>query len=463
MTFAVRLTPLLLALVLFTPSLPAAEPPVESTVDLTPRVSADELAQVTIDLDVGGTMRVRDEDGEAAETQTLPMSVSARLVYDEHRAVPRSGTLATRSIRYYREASATIKVEKGGVVPTLSDDRRLVVAEDQNGRLSFAAANGLLVREELDLVDVAGDSLAVDGLLPQRAVAADATWPADPNTMGAVLSLDSVAAAQVENVLDKFNRDFALIRLAGAVVGTVDGSATEMEVRGVYLFDRKLQRITRFNLAVKEKRSIGGATPGLDGVAKLRMELKPIASSEHLLPTTVAALESNNRLQFNTLRLEPAKQGYRMLHDRRWLVTRQGRESTTLRYVDGGDVLAQCTVTSLPPKSAGHQTTLDQFERDIRFALKDNFGELVSSRQWTNSYGHHCLEVVVRGTAESVPVEWRYYLVAPEVGSRVSLAVTIQGDMASRFATADRELVNTLELVPAKPATETAAREGAHR
>jgi hypothetical protein len=456
-----RLTPMLLALALLAPKVRAAEPPAESVIDLTTRVSADDLAQVTIELEVGGTMQVRDDDKEMTQVRTLPMSVSAKLVYDEHRVAPTAGTLATRAIRYYREAAAVIKVENGGLTPKLADDRRLIVAENPGGRLSFAAANGLLEREGLDLIDVTGDSLAVDGLLPHRAVAADATWPADPNTMAAILSMDSVAAAQVENVLDKFNRDFALVRLAGAVVGTADGSATEMEVRGVYLFDRKLQRITRFNLAVKEKRSIGGATPGLDGVAKLRMNLQPLAASEHLRPATLAALESTNRLRLDMLRLEPAKQGFRVFHDRRWFVTNQGRETTTLRCVDRGDVLAQCTITNLPPKSAGRQTTLDQFERDIRFALKDNFGELVSSRQWTNSFGHHCLEVVVRGTAEEVPIEWHYYLVAPESGHRVSIAVTIQGEMASRFAAADRALVNALELVPAAAAT--AARSSPRR
>jgi hypothetical protein len=331
-----------------------------------------------------------------------------------------------------------------------------VVVDNPGGRLSFAAANGLLQREELDLIDVTGDSLAVDGLLPNRPVAADATWPADPNTMAAILSMDSVAAADVQNVLDKFNHDFALVRLAGAVVGTVDGSPTEMEIRGVYLFDRKLKRVTRFNMAIKEKRTIGGATPGIDGVAKLKMNVKPLETSPHLPPATIATLQRNNRLHRDMLQLEPAKQGYRVTHDRRWIVTNKGRESTTLRRVERGEVLAHCTITTLPPRSAGRQTTLDEFERDIRLALKEKFGELVASRQWTNSFGHHCLEVVVRGTAEEVPIEWHYYLVFPESGHRVSIAVTIQGEMVDRLASADRTLVNSVELLSDAPATETA-------
>ncbi|MGE3240073.1 MAG: hypothetical protein AB7I57_03295, partial [Pirellulales bacterium] len=85
-----------------------------------------------------------------------------------------------------------------------------------------------------------------------------------------------------------------------------------------------------------------------------------------------------------------------------------------------------------------------------------NFGELVSSRQWTNSFGNHCLEIVVRGATEEVPLEWHYYLVAPEAGNRVSLAVTIQGEMVNRLAAADRQMVNAVELLTAAPPAKTA-------
>ncbi len=193
------------------------------------------------------------------------------------------------------------------------------------------------------------------------------------------------------------------------------------------------------------------------------MNVKPLDSSPNLPPSKIASLESTNRLKLDMLQLEPEKQGYRVFHDRRWIVTNSVRESTTLRRVERGDVLAQCTITSLPPKSAGNQTTLEEFERDIRISLKEKFSELVSSRQWTNSFGHHCLEVVVRGKAEEVPIEWHYYLVAPESGNRVSIAVTIEGEMVQRLAAADRSLVNAVELLPASGKTQTAVRFGISR
>ena len=120
-------------------------------------------------------------------------------------------------------------------------------------------------------------------------VAKDATWNHDAALMGALLALDSVAVCEVQSVLDEFNASFAKIRLAGVVHGTADGAATQREIRGVYLFDRKLRRVTRMNLAVREMRSIGGATPGLQGVGKMQIKIDAIQSSPELTDEVVAA------------------------------------------------------------------------------------------------------------------------------------------------------------------------------
>ena len=452
----------------------AADEPALGLVDLRPRIGASDLAQVTIELTEGGTTQVPLPDTKNTKTKDLPFSVSATLKYDEHRFAPTQGDITqgditqgdivTRAVRYFDKAEATIQVDAESTSPTLSDDRRLIVADAQGGRVVLTSPRGPLAREELDLVEVAGDSLVVDRLLPKEPVAADATWNDDPAVMAALLDVDSVASCEVSSTLDKFNADFALVRIAGSVVGAVDGAATELQIRGVYLFDRKIHRVTKLNLAIKEKRSVGGATRGLDSVAKLRLTVLPIESSEGLTPAAIAtipptatAATSTGKRRIDLLLYNAERQGFRILHDRGWYVTTKEREATTLRRVDQGDVVAQCTITSLPAKAAGRQTTLEEFEKDIRFALRENFGELVSSREWTNAYHHSCLEVVLRGKVEDVPVEWHYYLVAPESGPRVSVAVTIEGPMVERLAGADRTLVNGIQLAP--PQSKLAGKE----
>jgi hypothetical protein len=210
-------------------------------------------------------------------------------------------------------------------------------------------------------------------------------------------------------------------------------------------------------LAVREKRSIGGATPGLEAVAKVQIALSPIEKSVHLGDDALATLATLERTPTHDLSFESPKLGFRLMHDRQWFVTAEARESVTLRRVDSGDLTAQCTITKLPPKSEGRQTSLEQFQKDVTFSLGKDFGELVSSRQYQNAAGHYCYELVVRGLVEELPVEWHYYLVAPESGPRVSLAVTIEKPMVERVGSADRDLVESLQLFPAISPAQTAA------
>jgi hypothetical protein len=243
------------------------------------------------------------------------------------------------------------------------------------------------------------------------------------------------------------------------VHGLADGAATELEVRALYLFDRRLHRITRLNLAVREKRSIGGATPGVDAVAKLQLKIDPIKTSKWLTPDVVAKVTGAERTLTRDVLYEAPTLGFRIRHDRQWFVTGEQRESVVLRRVDRGDLVAQCTLSALPPKSAGRQLSLEQFQKDVTYSLGKSFGELVSNRQWQNAAGHYCFELVARGLVEEVPVEWHYYLVAPESGHRVSAAVTIEKPMVDRVAGADRELVESLELFPQLPAVQTASQK----
>lgn len=444
-----RLQPLFIACVVFVnPGFAHAG----ERIDLSPAESFEQLTRVTIQLDAGGHNKVRPQEAKGAtEEQTLPISVAAKLSYDEKELASSAANAAAHTllaIRYYNQAEAVIKVGETGRAPQLTDNKRLIVLEQGQQRpLAFCPA-GPLSREQFDLVDVIGDSHAVNRMLPKQPVAEGESWSCDAAVMGPLLTLDTVAACEVQCVLDEFNESFAKIRLAGDVQGTIDGAASQQEVRGVFLYDRKLRRINRLNLAIREKRSIGSATPGLDAVAKVQIKIEPLEESAHLSSEAVSKAISAARRPLRDLSFESQPLGFRIKHDRQWYVTAERRDAITFRRVDSGDLVAQCTVTALPSKSAGRQTTLDEFQRDIRYSLGENFGELVSSRQWQNAAGLYCYEVVARGLVEQLPVEWHYYLLAPQSGHRVTVAVTIEKPMIERVAGSDRELVESLQLFP---------------
>ena len=328
-----------------------------------------------------------------------------------------------------------IKVGDTGRTPQLPENLRLIAVEQSEQRPLLYCPSALLDREQLDLIDVVGNTLAIDRLLPTKLVAEGDSWPNDEAVMRALFTLDTVAVCEVQSVLDSCNESYAKIRLEGVVHGLSDGAAVEQDVRGVYLFDRRSRRVTRLNLAVREKRSIGGATPGL-------RSRRQTANRDHA-HQGIRPPHRRNRCQFQSAKVvcrpsdltyESLPLGFRFQHDRNWYITAEAHESVTLRRVDNGDLAAQCTITLLPSKSTGRQTSLDEFQKDITFSLGKSFGELVSSRQWQNAAGLHCYEVVVRGLVEELPVEWHYYLAAPDSGPRVSVAVTIEKPMVERVA-----------------------------
>ena len=423
-----------------------------AAIALAPQLAANDVSLVTAEIEVGGHVLVRGEPEEpSGDTQSrqLPLSVRAKLAYDE-RMVPADADDEDPvvAVRYYEQAEATIKSDDGGATPTLPDEHRfMVVRGNGDRRHALTSASGPLQRRHLDLVDVLGNTVAINRILPTSAVEGEESWSQEPESIAALLGLDEVAVCEVESVVDKLSSKYVQVRMAGVVHGTIDGAATEMELRSVYLFHRNKRRITYMNLAMKENRSLGDATPGLDVVAKLKLAVKPLDSSPQLSDEVIAEAVTDKSTADTALVYEAERQGFRMLHDRQWFVTSEDRESVTLRRLDDGDLVAHCTIKRLTPKSADRQVTLKQFQKDVQFSLGDSFEHFASSAEWTNPAGYLCFRVVARGKVEEVPVEWHNYLVASESGPRASVAFTMEGPDAERLGDADRQLVDALELL----------------
>lgn len=432
-------------------------------IDLSPASDRSDVVRVAVELQAGGETLVRqeiDDRGSVGPEVRLATKATAKLTYAERRVDRResSGNGANvLAMRYYELADASIQVGEQSIAPKLADAHRLVVVEGGATRSLLYCPGRQLTRSELDLIDVIGNTAAIDGLLPATPVADGATWPIGPSAMAAVLALDSIAVCEVQGVLEEYNGSFAKVRLAGVVHGTVDGAATQLDVKGVFLVDRGNRRISRLNLAVREQRSIGSATPGLDTVAQVQITIEPADDVPQLAADKIDALIGPADSRTTDLECDAPTMGFRLAYDRKWFVTSQQRESITLRRIDSSDLVAQCTLAFLPAKST-NQNSLEEFQRDIKYSLGKSFGQVVSSRQWQNSYGHYCYEVVSRGTTEEVPVEWHHFLISRDGGHRVTATVTMEGSCVARSADSDRALIERLQLYPPlPPATARAA------
>jgi hypothetical protein len=411
-----------------------------------------ELTHVEATFQVGGDLKLM-VDGKPKD---LPMSVVANLSYDERLLAVDRNHRPLRSARHYGDARAVIKVDKGGEKPTLDKQRRLIAVErsEKSPALLFCPATPL-TREELDLIDIPGNTLIVDALLPAREVALGESWKLADQTLAALLGLEAVSWTDVQGVLGQVSDGVAEIAAAGSVSGAVGGVTTEIELKAKYRFDLKQKRITYLALLIKEKRAVGHIGPGLDTVAKLVVQISHIANSENLNSDALGQVSRTTapaRLQLGYA--SPGSQ-FGFHYDRRWYLTSDDPKLTVLRLLDRGELVAQCNISVLTGEQK-KPVNLADFQRDVQNSLGKNFGQFVKASQDTSDAGYTVLRVVVHGTVSQLSIEWIYYLIENDRGQRVSLAFTLEESLQERFAQADRLLVGDLRLFD--PTTPTAAK-----
>jgi len=451
-TFCCAMRALSLSLLFLVSAVTSSYAEKETTFLLAAELAAGDISTVKVTLDVGGEMLVNDKTG----TKKLPLTVAGELQYTEQLLKWSSdSTEVTRSLRDYQSATAKIQVDTGGIQRELPEAQRCIVAEIRDGRAVLNGNETSLTRDQFDLINVVGNSLAINRLLPERELADGESWDHDAAAIGALLGMDHVAVCEVQSVVAGHVNRQVQIRLAGTVHGTIDGAPTEMQLRGAYLFHQEHKRITKFNMAIKEARTASQIVPGLDVVAKISVSVtpakQPLADRFNELARDVSQPLSDN------LRYEAPQQGYRFLHGRTWYVTDEASNLVSLRCLQDGSSAAHCNVTTLPVRSKGRETSLPDFERDVRQTLDDHLEAVTASTEWTTAQGHHCLGVVARGEVEGVALEWRYYLISAPDLPRVSIAVTMEQSMVEPFNDADRQLVDSLELLE-KSTAETAAK-----
>jgi hypothetical protein len=422
--------------------------PKPTTFALTSQAKPGTVDRVTAHLEVGGSLKIRDE----GQVRPLKMSVVADMRFEERLLAHGKGQI--RSVRYYDDAKAVIKIENGVLKPTLRDDCRLMGVEVSAEDVQVFCPRGPLSRDELDLVDIQGNTLLLEALLPGEPVAIDSGWRPAADAWAGLLRLDAVSNAEVECALRKATPGKqAEVEFAGSVAGAIGGVATEINLKGRYTFDLARGRITVFALVIEEKRSIGHVGPGLDVVARLQMAIAPTATTTHLTDRALQGLPLELAKADRRVVHDSQTGGYRLFLPRSWQVVDERPEMTVARLVDRGLLLAQCNVAMPERAKPGEAISLSKFQEDIQKALGANFGSFVEAAtdQSGRGYLHH--RVLAIGRVNDLPIEWHYHLLAHNDGRQVVFAFTVEQELQDRFADADRQMVEGLEFLTLPEAT----------
>lgn len=401
-------------------------------------------------LEVGGDLTMVEE-GKAIREK---MSVVANFVYDEKTLrIPSQAGGPIRAVRHYHQADGEIQSGEYTYKPKLRDERRLIGAEVDGPDVTLFSPEGTLTSEELELIDVLGNTLLLDRLLPDKPLPVNGQWQHPDDLIAAMLGLDGITESNVKSVLTGVADGKARLEVAGRVAGAEDGVPTELELKGKYHFDLKAQRITWFGLLVQENRAVGHVDTGFNVVARLQMKITPGRKSEQLSDAALANLPVEPTAELTQLSYEPPEGNWRLAHDRRWFVITEEDSQAVLRLIDRGDKLAQCNVALLPQVADATQLTLERFQEDVVRALDKSFQKLLRASQRHSEADYRVFQVVAEGEASDLPMQWIYYLVIDEQGRRVVLAFVLEKPMLDRFRGADEALVATLRLAEPKIAS----------
>ncbi|MEX2138213.1 MAG: hypothetical protein WD894_03050 [Pirellulales bacterium] len=407
------------------------------------------LTRVKAKFEVGGDLRL-NTDGQPS---TLPMSVVAQFDFFERRIDDGSLPSERRSIRYYSDAQAAIKVEKQASVAKLAAEHRLVRAAVSENRTTLGAARGHLTREERDLIDIPFNTLLLSQLLPAATAERGSSSKPSDATVAMLLGLDAVSRSDVETVLTAIKDGVGEVSIQGPLNGAVGGVSTEIELKGKLHFDVVHRQPFALVLLIKEKRSVGHVMPGLDVVAKLDLQVAPASEVAELSDRALEGLELATDGAAPPLAYESTEGGFSFLYEPRWQIMGAKTDSAVMRLVDRGELIAQCNVSVLPKLNVEQPLTLEMFQKEVQQSLGKHFGSFEGAAERETPSGLRLLHVVAIGTVSELPITWHYYLLINRSGQRAAISFTMENALADRFGEADRLVLDGFRFTPQKPAS----------
>jgi hypothetical protein len=408
---------------------------------------AGQIDHVAVKLKVAGEIIDFVKDKENREK----LNVTTNLDYDEKTIdAISSADQSSRSVRYYNKTDVEIVVGNNVFKPVLQPERSLIVNEITPKAAMLFSPNGPLSSDELDLIDIQGDSLLLDQFLPDHPVAVGDTWIHSETLIAEFLGLDEVGATDVQSSLKEVTDQVARFEMSGRVSGAINGITSEIELKAAYRFVLKNKRIDWLGMALKEKRQTSTVSDGLDIGAQLQVTIIPSETSGHLSNAELKDIPLRSSPKFLRLSHLSKQGGWELTHDRDWHIYRNQQDSAVLRRIESGDLTAQCNLSSLPQAKPDKLISLEEYQEDIKQALKKEFSEFVEAGQGMDGQNRRVLRVIVRGTASDLPIIWRYYHIADQDGRQMSCVFTIEEKFADRLQNADRNLIDSLRFVDSK-------------
>jgi hypothetical protein len=412
---------------------PLAEPP-----------QAGDCSRVTLDLTVGGELRVQ-RDGKQ-----VPLKLAGRAVqrYTEKLLdVPAKG-LPTKAARLYEQAQVGVRVDSDGRDQSLRPERRLVVAQRRDDQYLCYSPSGGLTREELEVVSEHLDTLALTGVLPGRDVSAGETWKLSNPAAWSLCGFEALIAHDLTGRLDEVKDGAACFSVTGTATGIELGALAKLTVRATGRFDLLSKRLVSLTWQQKDEREQGPASPAaaVDSTVNLNrvMVEEPKELSQVALVSVPEGYDPPAAL--TQLNLRDPKERFELNFGRDWHVVSQTDQHVVMRLLERGDFLAQATLTPWKKADPGKHMALDDFRQLLLDTPGFEMEEFTQQGEVAAEGGRYVYRLMASGTLDGVKVVQIYYLVAGPQGDQAVLAFTMKPSMAGKVGSRDLALVQAVDF-----------------
>ncbi len=410
--------------------------------DVKVSIQTDESHDINVQVDYSGSVVVYslgNLDEQDQET-VLPLEVRARLSFEQQSVVS-----AKQAIRYYRQASAKITIDKKTHESTLEKTNQTIGAFLAGNRsltkpVLFASEIDILKQSELELITTPFDCLSLPGFFSKNGTELNKPWrPADQDLVN-VLAINRLYTNEVELTVKAHNEREIKIYVTGRATGEVDGEDISVELRGVALIDNRKNFVKSLRVNLIENRNAGQIAPGFEGTVKLDMKAAAKDTTEVIPPPAIARAK---KFRHQKLAWKPAN-SFLIYFDPRWRLITDEDQAAVLRLLDDGDVLAQCNVVQLPNRPSNNFLGLKEFADEVGNIIDDSPAKVIASYERETPRGIKVLQVEVLGEEREIPIRWVYNHVAHEDGRQLTFVFTVEDEVYDRFSQFGHSLIDSV-------------------
>ncbi|WP_347244032.1 hypothetical protein [Thermogutta sp.] len=381
------------------------------------------------------------------------ININGQLAYEEQVLQPGDGrTTPIQGLRAYQTATAQFQVADKRFQIQLRQEMTHLAFSMEKGQFTIFSPEGSLTRDEVDLLDVIGNSILLDQLLPTQPVRLGFTWEIPDEAVAGLLGLESVTENTLQGRVTQLNQGTVEAEASGKVQGRVMGATSQMQVAMRFQWSLLDRRVTALALALRDNRSAGYVDSPFQGTVRLQLtrqrRLEPQLLSPSKIPTlTFPPPEEQTRLVYRS-----AGGGFQIVHDRRWYVITDAPDMVVFRLVDQRGLLGQCNIARSDSQGPV-QLTLAAFQNNVRQALGSNFGQFLEADEMESPTGHRLLRIHALGRTDDVNIHWIYYLLGSPRDGYYAAVFTVDDTSWPLFDGADRKFIDGFHFLEPTPAT----------